>query len=566
MKYTDTTKMTWADVILSILENYAEVDTVFWYPWGASIPLYNALARSNLRHVLARHEQGAAFMAQWYARSTGKIGVVDATSGPWVANTFTAIADAYKDSIPLVLISWQVPRAMIGKDAFQELETESVFSGVTKYFTQIHDVQSLEFEVKKALDIARSWRPGPVHIDIPKDILLMSYSWIIQNEKQKFQSPSIQEHQISECISMIRDSQKPILLIGHWVGISWASSELESFLAKSWLFMVETALAKGIIPIDHPQNLGMLGMHWFYEANMAVHHADLIINIGSRFDDRIVGNYQDFWKSTKIIHIDIDPRELGKVVTTDLKIHADARDFLQVLNNSKIWVSWKRDLWEEKIQSWKQENSYTISKDVFWGKQVLEKISQIWQQIKKEVIYGVDVGQHQMWGSQILATNNPENWLFSWGFGTMWFSLPACIGAAVANPDKKVISISGDGGIQMNLQEFCLLLQDDRNALRNLDIKIVILDNEYLWMVKQWQDLFDENQRSQVDILSPDFWKLADAYGIFQHKLEDLSDLMELEGILSQDGPALIWCKIEKEENVFPMVPAGKRLDQMVFE
>ncbi|MDA9129293.1 biosynthetic-type acetolactate synthase large subunit [Candidatus Gracilibacteria bacterium] len=558
--------ITGADLVLKILEKYGKVDTVFGYPGGASIPLYNAFARSGIRHILARHEQGAAFMAQGYSRSTGKIGVVDATSGPGVANTFTAVADAYKDSIPLLLISGQVPRAMIGKDAFQELETKPVFSGVTKYFTQIQDIAELESEVIKALDIAQSGRPGPVHIDIPKDILLVECS--LQSEKtcKKIKKPEIQTEQISECLSMIEQAQKPILLIGHGVGIAQAGRELEEFLEKTKLPMVETALAKGIVPITHTQNFGMLGMHGFYEANLAVHHADLIINIGSRFDDRIVGKYQDFGKGAKIIHIDIDPRELGKVVQTDLKILADARDFLAKCNDRKIKASNNLQKWIQEIKSWKHKKPYTIPQDTFGGKQVLEKISLIGKSLQKEVIYGVDVGQHQMWSSQILETNGSENWLFSGGFGTMGFSLPACIGAAVANPDKKVVSISGDGGIQMNIQELCLLLQDERNTLKNLDIKIVILDNEYLGMVKQWQDLFAENERSQVDVLSPDFGKLADAYGVANYKLETLSDLNRLDDILSQDGPALIWCKIEKEENVFPMVPAGKRLDEMVFE
>ena len=558
--------ITWADGVLQILQSHWKIDTVFGYPGGASIPLYNAFARSGIRHILARHEQGAAFMAQWYSRSTWKIWVVDATSGPWVANTFTAIADAYKDSIPLLLISGQVPRAMIGKDAFQELETESVFSGITKYFTQIHDISQLESEVIQALDIAQSWRPWPVHIDIPKDILLskMQLSEILS--KNIFKRPRVSSEHISEFQKILNASQRPIILVGHGVGISGASCELWNFLKISGIPMVETALAKWIISLDHPQNFGMLWMHWFYEANMAVHHADLIINIGSRFDDRIVGNYQDFWKHAKVIHIDIDPRELGKVVQTDLKIHADARDFLQALNTSEIKFLWCRNKWLQKIEYWKQERPYTISQDIFWGKQVLEKISNIWKTLEKEIIYGVDVGQHQMWSSQILEIHNSENWLFSGGFGTMGFSLPACIWAAVANPNKKVISISGDGWVQMNIQELCMVLQDERNTLKNLDIKIIILDNEYLWMVKQWQDLFDENQRSQVDILSPDFWKLADAYGVANYKLETLSDLNKLENILSQDGPALIWCKIAKEENVFPMVPAGKRLDEMVFE
>lgn len=561
-----TKLLTGSDILLQTLIDQGGVDTIFWYPWGASIPLYNSLANADIRHILAKHEQGAAFMAQWYARSTGRLWVVDATSGPWVANTFTAIADAYKDSIWMLLISGQVPTNMIGRDAFQELDTRPVFGGVTKYFRQIGDVWEIVPETMRAIEVALSGRPGPVHIDIPKDIQLAIASSDIWDFWNTYQKPTIPCQDIESLTRLIEGASRPIFLIGQWVKFSWAERELLGFLEKSGIPMVETALAKWVISPDNEYNLWMLGMHGFYEANMAVSEADLIINIGSRFDDRIVGTYESFWKGAQIVHVDIDDWELEKLVKTDLPIHADAKDFLEKLLQSDCWNPEQYTAWRRQIQSWKAEKPYEIDSHTFGGKQVLQEVSRIAKELPQEVVFWVDVGQHQMWASQILEIEGAENWLFSGWFGTMGFSLPACIWAAVANPDKKVISISGDGGIQMNIQELWLLLQNDRNALRNLDIKIIILDNEYLWMVKQWQDLFQENQRSQVDVLSPDFWILANAYWIKNHKLESLADLEGLEEILSQDGPALIWCKIEKEENVFPMVPAGKRLDQMVFE
>ena len=556
-----------ADILLDTLQTHWWVDTIFWYPWWASIPLYNSLARSYIRHILTKHEQGAAFMAQWYARSTGRLWVVDATSWPGVANTFTAIADAYKDSIWMLLISGQVATASIGRDAFQELNTESIFSPITKHFIQIREARLIIPETIKALDIALSGRPWPVHIDIPKDIQLTESQW--ENFIWTWyicQKPEISWKDILAIKAMVSMAKKPIFLIGQWVKLAWWSTELQSLLEQTWIPMVETALAKWIIPMDHDLNIWMLGMHGFYEANMSMSEADLIINIGSRFDDRIVGTYDTFWKNAQVIHVDIDERELWKLVETDLKIHADAKDLLENLLRSFDGKPEKFTAWREQITSWKQERPYEIAADVFWGKQVLRKISRIAKNIPKEVIFWVDVGQHQMWASQILEIQWAENWLFSGGFGTMGFSLPASIWAAVAHPDKKVISISGDGGFQMNLQELGVLIQRHENTLKDLDIKIIILDNEYLGMVKQWQDLFPENTRSEVKMFSPEFDTIASGYGIANYKIENVEQMKKLEKIITQPWPALIWCKIEKEENVFPMVPAGKALDQMVFE
>ena len=409
--------------------------------------------------------------------------------------------------------------------------------------------------------------PWPVHLDIPKDIFLSPHTPAITKTVYKSPKlPEIPKEDIQECLHLLQLAQRPILLVWQWVKFSGAEQELLQFVEIFGIPMIETALGKWIIPFDHSNNLGMLGMHWFYHANMAVSSADLIINIGSRFDDRIVWNYDDFGRDAKIIHIDIDEQELGRHVQTDVAIHWDASNFLQEILVRDDINSLKIDCWKEKIQNWKNEKPYEIEPGVFGGKQVLQKIQDTVEKMPEETIYGVDVGQHQMWASQILQIDVPNNWLFSGWFGTMWFSLPSSIGAAIANPDKRVISISGDGWIQMNIQELWMLIQKESNTLKDLDIKIIILDNEYLWMVKQWQDLFPENTRSEVDVQSPDFDILAQAYGIPAYKISDTSSMNEvLPTILQEKWPALIWCTIEKEENVFPMVPAWKRLDEMVF-
>ena len=557
----------WADILLQTLQSHGGVDTIFWYPGGASIPLYNSFAHSDIRHILARHEQWAAFMAQWYNRSTWRLWVVDATSWPGVANTFTAIADAYKDNIAILLISWQVTSSMIGRDAFQELDTQSAFWNITKYFTQIRNVKDIISETMKAIDMALSGRPGPVHIDIPKDIFLTPYISKTISTSYVYEKPQLDILQIYKCIDMLEKATRPVLLIWHWVKLSWAEENLRNLVERLWIPTVETALAKGVLAPDSSHSLGMLGMHWFYQANMAISEADLILNIGSRFDDRIVGNYDDFWKAAKIIHVDVDKRELWKIVDIDMWIHADADKFISALQKVYAWDMLDIKTWRETIKAWKKEKPYMIDSWTFGGKQVLKKISNIAKNLPKDVIYAVDVGQHQMWASQILEIENSQNRLFSGWFGTMWFSLPSSIWAAVANPEKKVICISGDGGVQMNIQELGVLVQKQANTLKDLDIKIIILDNEYLGMVKQWQDLFPENTRSNVDVLSPDFDMLWKAYGIPSYQLDTIDAMdKELWNILSSDGPSLIWCKIAKEENVFPMVPAGKRLDQMVFE
>lgn len=541
------------------------IDTIFGYPGGSNIPLYTALANSDIRHILARHEQWAAFMAQGYTRSTWKLGVVSATSGPGVANTLTAIADAYRDHIGMLLISGQVARPMIGKNAFQEMDTGAVFTTDTKFFHQVKNVDDIVPITLEAIERAIHGVPWPVHIDIPKDIFLAtsSYSW---NYESDYRIPELDMRSVHEAKEMLQQAQKPIFLVGHGVKLSDASSELMALLEQLWVPSVETALAKGVVGMDSPQHLGMLGMHGFYEANMAVHNADLIINIWSRFDDRIVWTYDSFWNNAQIIHVDIDPNQHGFVVKPDLPIHADAKDFITALSNQMQWQELDLDNWKEQIQDWKRERPYEILPEVFWGKQVLQKLSDIAKWLDREVIFAPDVGQHQMWASQILEIDDPKNRMFSWGFGTMWFSLPACIGAAIANPDKKVISISWDGWFQMNVQELWVIQQE---VLRGNapDIKIIILDNNYLGMVRQWQDMVPGEQRSDVDITWPDYKLLAQSYGIDVYRFDDLGNMdAQLQWILAEKWPALIWCKVEKEENVFPMVPAGKRLDEMVFE
>jgi acetolactate synthase-1/2/3 large subunit len=371
---------------------------------------------------------------------------------------------------------------------------------------------------------------------------------------------------MDEAITLLKWASRPVLLVWQWIKFSWAQEELMNFINTLWIPTVPTALGKWVVKSKNENNLKMLGMHWFVHTNKAVYNADLIIGIGLRFDDRIVGTYEEFWIKAKVIHIDIDQKELGKIVSTNLSIRSDAKDFLLAFQNYNKWGKLNINNWWKQIRDWEKADPYIVKNDVFWWKQVLKKINEIMDKKDKEDIVTVDVWQHQMWATQIIDIDNPMNWLFSGWLGTMWCSLPFALGAAVSNPNKQVLSISWDGGFQMNIQELWVLNEDEWLA-ENPNIKIMILDNSCLWMVRQWQEKFHDNRLSWVSTRSPNFQKIGEWYNIKSHTISSFSDMDEnLETILSEKWPALIWFKIKTEDNVFPMVPPGKTLWEVITE
>lgn len=553
-----------ADAILDTLKAHG-VERIFGYPGGAILPFYDALPyHKEIHHVLVRNEQAAAFAAQGVARSTQKIGVCCATSGPGATNLITGIADAFMDSIPLLCITGQVPLSMIGKDMFQEVDMTGITLNITKHNYLLDDPKKTVSVVTEAIAIALSGRPGPVHIDVPKDIMASAHpehfeipKIELKNDPQQKAFLPIENSVINDLFETIHSAKKPVLLIGQGVKHSKATKELKKFIETLNIPTIWTILGKGILDPNMKQNLGMLGMHGVFHANQAMHEADCIINIGSRFDDRIVGTYASFGKHAKIIHVDIDQAELNKVVHAQFPIHADAKQFLnQMLSHPKI-SELKIEDWWNHIEHWKQEKPYEKETDNFTIRSVLSALDKEIVKNPEQFIVVPDVGQHQMWTSLSCSLSSSQNWLASGGAGTMGFSLPTSIGAAFAHPEKIVLSLSGDGGIQMNIQELAVLKD------HNLNIKVIILNNSFLGMVRQWQELFYEHNYSQVNISSPDYPKIGEAYGIESFRVKSKEEIPAiLKKILHTKGPQLIEFIVEKEDNVFPMVPGGKTLGE----
>lgn len=558
-----------SDAVLDTLKAHG-ISHIFGYPGGAILPFYDALPyHHDIKHILVRHEQGAAFMAQGWARSTRNIGVCCSTSGPGATNLITGIADAYMDSIPILCITGQVPLPMIGKDMFQETDMTGVTMSITKHNYLVENPDEIVYIITEAIKISLSGRPGPVHVDIPKDILASEY-------KKKFKIPHVDysnrdpmhkayqelpNHLIDNLIKVLQKSKKPILLLGHGIKHAVAEDLARKLVNKLGIPTVTTILAKGVINPDNPNYLGMLGMHGFYHSNMATHEADLIFNIGSRFDDRIVGRYDSFGKKSTIIHVDIDRAELNKVVKADIAIHSDANLFLKKLLAHPKITKLKLTNWWQKINKWKNNFPYQRETKHFTMRTCLRLIQKIIERHPSRYIIVTDVGQHQMWA--MLSNNIPSStqWLSSGGAGSMGFAFPAAIGAAFANPKKTLICLTGDGGFQMNLQELGVLAQ------HNLNLKVIILNNNYLGMVRQWQNLFYQNNYSEVLITNPDYQKLADAYGIKGYMAKSESKLSPLlEKMFQDDHPCLIDCQVFKEDNVFPMVPGGKTLAETIVK
>ena len=555
-----------ARILLECLSRLG-IKEIFGYPGGAVIPIYDELySFKDIKHYFARHEQGAVHEADGYARSTGNVGVCLATSGPGATNLVTGIMTAHMDSIPLLAITGQVTSTLLGKDAFQESDIVGITVPITKNNYLVQDIRELPRILKEAYYIASTGRPGPVLVDIPRDIQLeeIPYDEFKKLYEQEFElegyNPVYEGHkgQIKTAIKMIKDSKKPLIIAGAGILKGHAYDELKEFVDNTNIPVAMTLLGLGSFPGNHELALGMIGMHGTTYANYAANEADLVIAAGMRFDDRVTGNPLKFLPNANIIHIDIDPAEIGKNKLIDVPIVGDVKNVLAELNRKIPKLSHTK--WLDEVAKLKKKYSLTFRKteeDILIPQEILFEINKL---TKGEVIVATDVGQHQMWSAQYLTFNNPHTILTSGGAGTMGFGLPAAIGAQIANPNKKVIAIVGDGGFQMTFQELMMIKE------YNLPVKIFIINNSYLGMVRQWQELFHEKRYSSVNLsYNPDFIKIGEAYRIKSIQLKNKKDLKKhLKKILESDEAVLVECIVEKEENVYPMIPAGKDVSQLV--
>ena len=560
-------EITGAEIFLESLKR-EKVDTVFAYPGGVVLKIFDVLYdQKDIRIILPRHEQGGVHMADGYARSTGKVGVALATSGPGATNTVTGLATAYMDSIPIVVFTGQVPTALIGNDAFQEADIVGITRPCTKYNFLVKDVKDLAQTIKEAFYIAASGRPGPVLIDLPRDVVTAKAEFIWP-EKVDIRSykPSVtgNKRQIMQAASAIAKAKKPVAYIGGGVISSNAAEQIREFAELTSIPVTHTLMGIGGFPGTHPLSLGMLGMHGTYYANMAIHNSDLIVAIGARFDDRVTGKVEGFAPEAKIIHIDVDPTSIRKNVRVDIPVVGDVKHVMVELNKElrAIKEPWDaiRKSWLKQIDSWREERplSYEPSDEVIKPQFVIEKLYEL---TGGDAIIVTDVGQHQMWAAQFFKYDTPRNWLSSGGLGTMGYGLPAAIGAKVARPDKNVFSISGDGSIQMNIQEIATSIEN------NIPVKVVILNNRFLGMVRQWQELFYAERYSSVDLGStPDFVKLAEAYGAIGLRAVRPSEVVPvLKEALKSKKTVFMDFVTARYEKVYPMVPAGASINEMLF-
>lgn len=555
-----TGTMTGAEILIESLKR-ENVEIIFGYPGGAVLPIYDALYKNPIRHILAKHEQGAIHAAEGYARVSGKPGVVIATSGPGATNLITGIADAMMDSLPLVVFTGQVATSVIGSDAFQEADIIGITMPITKHNYQVRNLNDLPKIVKEAFHIATTGRPGPVLIDIPKDIAnnetRPSFDHTV--ELPGYQ-PTIVPNilQIRKLTEAIETSQKPVILAGAGVLHAKASDELLAFAEETNIPVVNTLLGLGSFPADHPLFLGMGGMHGTYTANMAMYECDLLINFGARFDDRLTGNIKHFAPKAKVAHIDIDPAEIGKNVETHIPIVGDVKEALsQLLKEDKEIPEINE--WLLHLEKYKRDFPLWLSDDEE-GISPQRLVKMIHKFSKGEAIVSTDVGQHQMWVAQHYGFVRPNRWITSGGLGTMGFGLPAAIGAQFAEEEETVVAIVGDAGFQMTLQELAVIKEFD------LPIKIFIFNNQALGMVRQWQEAFYEERYSQsLTPVQPDYVKLADSYGIRGFKVSTEKEAEEvIRETLNVRQPVLIDCRIKPMEKVFPMIAPGKGLHEMI--
>ena len=567
--------MTGAEIVFKVLEDRG-VNHIFGYPGGAVLPIYDELKNhKKIKHILVRHEQGAGHAAEGYARSSGKPGVLLVTSGPGATNAVTALTDAYMDSVPIVCITGQVPTHLIGTDAFQECDTTGITRPCTKHNWLVKDVNKLSSIMHKAFEVATTGRPGPVLIDIPKDIQFQKAKYIKQKELNNIKKPKIhfngQDKNIETAIELIKKSSKPILYTGGGVINSGpkATQLLRELVSLTGFPITSTLQGLGAYPGNDSQFLGMLGMHGTYEANNAMHDCDLMINIGARFDDRITGKIDEFSPKSKKIHIDIDPSSIDKNVKVDLALVGDVKFILEKLissfkqkhpdfeNSNKQKIA----AWWSQIEIWRKKNSlgYVNSKEVIKPQFAVQRLYELTK--AQDAFITTEVGQHQMWAAQHYKFDKPNRWMTSGGLGTMGYGLPAAVGVQVANPDKLVIDIAGEASVLMTMQEMSTAVQ------YKLPIKIFILNNQYMGMVRQWQELLHEKNYSESYTAAlPDFVKLAEAYGcvgIRANKPDELDG--KISEMLSVNRPVIFDCVVDKAENCYPMIPSGKPHNQMLL-
>ena len=555
-----------ARILLECLHRVGVTD-IFGYPGGAVVPIYDEIySFDKIKHYFTRHEQGAVHAADGYARVSGKVGVCLATSGPGATNLVTGIMTAHMDSIPLLAITGQVRSNLLGRDAFQETDIVGITVPITKVNYLVQNIKEIPKIIKEAYFIASTGRPGPVLVDIPNDIQQQEISYEEFNRlfdkevKLEGYDPTYVGHpvQIKRALSLIKKAKKPLIIAGAGVIKSGASKELLELVNKTDMPVATTLLGLGGFPENHELSLGMLGMHGTVPANFATDEADLVIAAGIRFDDRIAGNPSKFCEHAKIIHIDIDPAEIDKNKKVDVPIVGDLKNVLAEIN--KELEPKKHTEWTDKVKEWKNEYPLAhrnVGEDKLLPQEVLKAVNDI---LDGDAIVVTDVGQHQMWAAQYLTFKNPDTIVTSGGAGTMGFGVPAAMGAQVAARDKKVVLIVGDGGFQMTLEEIMMIRQ------YNLPVKIILINNSFLGMVRQWQELFKDRRYSFVDLqCNPDFVKIAEAYGIKSERLKTKEDLKNrLKDLILSDEGAIIDCIVEKEENVFPMIPAGKTVSQMI--
>ncbi len=565
---------TGAEIVFKCLEDQ-NVEFIFGYPGGAVLPIYDELKNhSSIKHILVRHEQGAGHAAEGYARSSGKPGVVLVTSGPGATNVVTALTDAYMDSIPLVCISGQVPTHLIGTDAFQECDTTGITRPCTKHNWLVKDVKDLSKIIHEAFEVATTGRPGPVLVDIPKDIQFQKSTYSKPKKQKKLNGKrhnNFNQKDIDELIKLMSKANKPIFYTGGGVINSGpkASVLLRELIDATGFPITSTLQGLGSFPGDDNLFLGMLGMHGTYEANNAMHDCDLMINIGARFDDRITGKIDEFSPKSKKVHIDIDPSSINKNVKVDLPIIGDVKDVISstlktikkakpnFANSNKQKIS----KWWEQIQKWREKKSldYVNSTETIKPQYAVQRLYELTK--GKDTYITTEVGQHQMWAAQHYKFDKPNRWMTSGGLGTMGYGLPAAVGVQIAHPKKLVIDIAGEASVLMTMQEMSTAVQ------YNLPIKIFILNNEYMGMVRQWQELLhDKNYSESYTAALPDFVKLAEAYGCIGIRATNPNELDDkIIEMLNTDRPVIFDCLVDKQENCFPMIPSGKPHNQMLL-
>ena len=547
--------MNGAELVLKVLQQHG-VDTIFGYPGGAIMPIYDAIYASPVKHYLCRHEQGGAFSAIGYPRSSGKVGVCLATSGPGATNLITSLADAMLDSVPLVAITGQVSQAVMGTDAFQEIDVLGLSLSVTKHSFMVRSADELAATLNEAFAIARSGRPGPVLVDIPKDVQLAAAGELDVAAEPQNRALNTSLAQSAQARQLIAKAKKPMAYIGGGVHMAGAMPQLQDFLAQCPMPSVTTLKGMGSVAKDNPYYLGMLGMHGTQAANIAVQQCDLLICLGARFDDRVTGNLKKFAPNAKVIHVDIDPAEINKVRFAEVSFLGDMRQILPAIASTTDCSDWLAHCSSLKQQhGWR----YDHPGERIYAPLMLKQLS---ERMPDNSVVCCDVGQHQMWVAQHMRFSHPRNHLSSGGLGTMGFGLPAAIGAKLARPQDTVIAVSGDGSFMMNVQELGTIKRF------RLPVKIVIIDNQRLGMVKQWQQLFFNERYSETDLSdNPDFVALAAAFAIPGHSVTRKDEVESaLEAMFTWPGPYLLHVRIDEKDNVWPLVPPGAANEDMIME